>query len=102
MKRFILFILVLPILAIANTEHENEKLAQASRALNHVKEILKEAESYQEKGTAIEFQYKSIVSDINKIQEGIHEKFTPETLEPRIPESISGDYVEYRSKSYES
>ena len=95
MRILSLFILLCSLQADASAELENEKLVEVSLALDHVISLLKEAKAYQNKQSAIQFRYEQAVADVDKIQQGINEKFHPLLIEPRAVEPIDGDYVAY-------
>lgn len=83
----------------ADTDIENEDLARIVRMLNSLTPLINEAEHQSDPNNRVSFNYDELRLDLNKIKQGIQRKWDPNlTLQPRVINSISGDYIVFRNK----
>ena len=91
--------------AIASPEQERVYLLQLIHQIDAMKPTLLAAQQEQSKTARVQFHYRSyhdaqgqqhngIWEDLQAIRAGIEEKIKNNVSEPRIPEVISGDYMD--------
>lgn len=82
----------------ANTETENAQLAKVIQILDSVNPIINAAERQKDPNQRIQFCYRSLRRDLEKIKTGITEKFTKQNFEPHRVEPLQGDYLLLKGK----
>ena len=103
-KTAIIIMLVLSTSCFATNDQMNEDLVKVVQELQSIKPLLEKAEKEQEKNTRIKINFEDfkgpngkthngLKSDIETIQKSIIEIINSETIEPRVVDPISGDFV---------
>ena len=97
-KKFIfisigMFLCFINQLSFADNEKMNETFARIHQLLSQINPLINLAQSQQSSTTAIPFQFERLREDIDKIQAGLKEQMQGVTIEARIVEPLSGDYL---------
>jgi RAQPRD family integrative conjugative element protein len=82
-----------PLLAHADTQMANQYLQRAMSELAAAKVYVQKAKQQQPSNERVVFHYDWVLSDIDKIQGGIEQKFDMPRIQPRIIKPVKGDYI---------
>ena len=77
----------------ADTQMANQYLQRAINELQAAKVYIQQAKQQAPKNQRIVFHYDGVISDINKIESGIQEKFNTPRIQPRVIKAVKGDYT---------
>ena len=77
----------------SDTYTANMDLKRAFNELEAAKTYVNEASRQDPKNNRVVFHYKYLISDIDKLEAGINEKFMAPRIQPRIVKPLKGDYL---------
>jgi len=83
----------MPLIAHADEAMSNQYLQRALNELNAAKLFVQQAKAQQSTKQRVVFHYNWILSDINKIEAGIQQKFNKPRIQPRVIKPMKGDYL---------
>lgn len=86
-------ILATPILGRADTQMADQYLQVAINELAAAKVYVQKAQAQAPKNQRVVFHYDWVLSDINRIEAGIAQKFSQPKIQPRVIKPIAGDYL---------
>lgn len=103
-KIAIIVTLLLSTSCFATNDQMNEDLVKVVQELQAIKPLLEKAQMEQEKNKRIKINFEDFIgpngekhtglkSDINTIQQSIISMINSESIEPRVVDPISGDFV---------
>lgn len=79
--------------AFADTAQMNATLARISAVLNQINPLINLAQSQQNPNARVQFQFDQLRSDIANIQSGIAQAVNHVSIQPRVVQPLSGDYL---------
>lgn len=82
-----------PILAQADQQMSNQYLQRAINELEAAKVYVQKAKEQQPANQRVVFHYEWVLSDIDKIEGGIQQKFNMPRIQPRVIKPVNGDYI---------
>ena len=80
-------------LTFANTEQMHTTLARINTLLSQINPLINLAQSQQNPNARVQFQFDQLRSDIANIQSGIAQAVNHVSIQPRMVQSLSGDYL---------
>jgi len=80
-------------LAFADTAQMNATLARMSTILSQVNPLINLAEQQQSPDARVKFQFDELRQDIAHIQSGIAQAVNRVSIQPRVVQPLSGDYL---------
>ena len=80
-------------ISFADQVQMNETLTRIERLLDQINPLINLAEMQQENDTRVKFQFETLRQDITHVQFGIDQALHRVTIQPRVVESLSGDYL---------
>ena len=80
-------------LAFADTAQMNATLARMSTILSQVNPLINLAEQQQDPNARVKFQFDELRQDIAHIQSGIAQAVNRVSIQPRVVQPLSGDYL---------
>jgi RAQPRD family integrative conjugative element protein len=90
---FFCLIAFMPGLTFADEQLSNQYLQRALSELDAAKVYVQQAKEQEAPNQRVVFHYEDVLSDIDKIEGGIQEKFNMPKVQPRTIEPVSGDYI---------
>ncbi len=85
--------------SFADQSQMRETLTRIERLLNQINPLINLAKSQQDKDTRVRFQFETLRQDVSKVQFGIDQALHRVTIQPRVVEFLSGDYLLVSSES---
>lgn len=82
-----------PMLAQADEQMSNQYLQRAINELEAAKVYVQKASAQQPANQRVVFHYEWVLSDIDKIEGGIQQKFNRPRIQPRVISLLKGDYM---------
>lgn len=79
--------------ALANTEQMNVTLARISTILSQVNPLINQAQKQESSNARVQFQFNKLRQDIAQIQSGIAQAVNRVSIQPRVVQPLSGDYL---------
>jgi RAQPRD family integrative conjugative element protein len=79
--------------AFAVTSQMNATLVRVSTILNQINPLINLAQKQQDPNARIQFQFDVLRSDIANIQAGIAQAVNHVSIQPRMVQPLSGDYL---------
>lgn len=83
----------LPIVASADTGLANQNLQRALNELEAAKVYIQQAQLQTPEHARVVFHYDWLLGDVNKVEDGINQKFNQPKIQPRRVSPIKGDYI---------
>ena len=80
-------------LAFADTAQMNATLARISTILSQVNPLVTLAQKQQDPNARVKFQFDELRQDIAQIQSGIAQAVNCVSIQPRVVQPLSGDYL---------
>ncbi|PIQ43243.1 MAG: hypothetical protein COV52_01880 [Gammaproteobacteria bacterium CG11_big_fil_rev_8_21_14_0_20_46_22] len=88
-----LALLLVSSMSFANTAQMNATLARISTILSQVNPLITLAEKQQDPNARVKFQFDELRRDIADIQAGIAQAVNRVSIQPRVVQPLSGDYL---------
>jgi len=82
-----------PTMSLADTAMANQDLQRAIHELEAAKVYVQKAKEQSPPNQRVVFHYDGVLSDIDKIEGGIQQKFNRPRIQPRDIASLKGDYL---------
>ncbi len=79
--------------SFADNLQMRETLTRIERLLNQINPLINSAESQQDNDTRVKFQFEVLREDISNVQFGIDQALHRVTIQPRVMDPLSGDYL---------
>lgn len=83
----------IPVISFADTVTANENLQRAINELEAAKVYVQQAKEQSPPNQRVVFHYDWLLSDINKLEGGIEQKFNRPRIQPRNIVPLKGDYL---------
>lgn len=80
-------------LSFASTTQMNATLARISTILSQVNPLISLAQQQQDPNARVKFQFDELRSDIADIQAGIAQAVNRVSIQPRVVQPLTGDYL---------
>lgn len=93
-KRSSCFVLLLfSSMSFANTAQMHTTLARINMLLNQLNPLINLAQQQQDPNVRVQFQFDALRHDVAKIQAGIAQAMHRVSIQPRIVQPLTGDYL---------
>lgn len=86
-------IILFPTISLADTSIANQDLQRAINELEAAKVYIQQAKEQSPPNQRVVFHYGWVLSDIDKVEGGIQQKFNMPRIQPRDIAPLKGDYL---------